>query len=158
MTAANAFILHTDGGCSPNPGPGGWGFVLDDAAGERIERCGGERESTNNRMELTAVIRGLEAALEASNGARPRVEIVADSQYVLKGLNEWMPGWKANGWTRKSGGRRQPVLNVDLWKRLDELKAAMDLEFTWVKGHSGHQDNERCDALVHEGRRAARHG
>lgn len=153
-----AFTLYTDGGCSPNPGPGGWGFVLDAPGEGRMERCGGDLDSTNNRMELTAVIRGLETALEGSGGVRPRVEIVADSQYVLKGLNEWMAGWKANGWTRKSGGRRQPVLNVDLWKRLDELKAAMDLEFTWVRGHSGHAENERCDALVHEGRRAAGSG
>jgi ribonuclease HI len=146
----DSFVLHTDGGCSPNPGPGGWAFVLGTTGGAEIERYGGESDSTNNRMELTAVIRGLETALEASGG-RPRVEIVADSQYVLKGMNEWMPGWKANGWTRKSGGRRQPVLNVDLWKRLDELKGLLDLKFTWVKGHSGHDGNERCDELVKRG-------
>lgn len=147
------FTLHTDGGCSPNPGPGGWAFVLEQN-GALSEQFGGEVDSTNNRMELTAVIRGFEAALEASEGGSPRIELIGDSQYVLKGLTEWMPGWKANNWTRKVSGSRKPVLNEDLWRRLDDLKAEIELTVTWVKGHSGHPGNERCDRLVKDGIRS----
>lgn len=147
------FTLHTDGGCSPNPGPGGWAFVLEHD-GKAIEQFGGESDSTNNRMELTAVIRGFEAALEASEGGLPRIELIGDSQYVLKGLTEWMPGWKANNWTRKVSGRRKPVLNDDLWRQLDTLKDRIELAVTWVKGHSGHPGNERCDLLVKDGIRS----
>lgn len=147
------FTLHTDGGSAPNPGPGGWAFVLDDGQSQ-IEQFGGERASTNNRMELTAVIRGFEAALDAEKGDRPVLELIADSQYVLKGLTEWMPGWKSNNWTRKVSGSRKPVLNVDLWKQLDELQARIELTVTWVRGHTGHAGNERCDALVKDGIRS----
>ncbi|MEE2971601.1 MAG: ribonuclease H [Planctomycetota bacterium] len=148
-----SFHLYTDGGCAPNPGPGGWAFVLQGSDGV-VERFGGEPDSTNNRMELTAVIRGFEAALEAAQGARPALELVADSQYVLKGLTEWMPGWKSNNWTRKVSGRRKPVLNVDLWQRLDELRQSIDLTVTWVRGHTGHPGNERCDTMVKDGIRS----
>ena len=147
------FTLHTDGGCSPNPGPGGWAFVLEHD-GTLTEQFGGEPKSTNNRMELTAVIRGFEAALEVSGGGSPAIELIGDSQYVLKGLTEWMPGWKANNWTRKVSGSRKPVLNEDLWRQLDSLKSEFELTVTWVKGHSGHPSNERCDVLVKDGIRS----
>ena len=147
------FTLHTDGGCSPNPGPGGWAFVLEHD-GAPTEQFGGEPDSTNNRMELTAVIRGFEAALKLCEGVSPAIELIGDSQYVLKGLTEWMPGWKANNWTRKVSGRRKPVLNEDLWRRLDSLKDDIELTVTWVKGHSGHPGNERCDRLVKDGIRS----
>ena len=129
------YVLHTDGGCSPNPGPGGWAFVLEGGP-EPVERFGGESASTNNRMELTAVIEGLQAVIAMSENQSPTVELIGDSQYVLKGLMEWMPGWKANNWTRKVSGRRKPVLNEDLWRRLDELKSEVDLSVAWVKGLS----------------------
>jgi len=134
--------LYTDGACSGNPGPGGWAFVLrHPATGKEIERSGGARETTNNRMELTAVIEGLRILKKPS-----RVLIHADSQYVLKGLSEWMDGWKKNGWTR--GKRHQPVQNVELWKALDELRQVHELEMIWVRGHAGHAENERCDELA----------
>ena len=135
-------ILHTDGGCSPNPGPGGWAYVLE-RNGTQKERSGSDPATTNNRMELTAVIRGLEATEEGE-----AVELVADSEYVLKGLGEWMPNWKANDWTRKVKGKRKPVLNVELWQRLDELANARSMTYTWVRGHTGNPLNERCDLLV----------
>ena len=137
-------ILYTDGACSGNPGPGGWAFVLrHPATGKEIEHAGGERETTNNRMELLAVIRGLEALKRST-----RVELVSDSTYVGKGLSEWMPKWKANGWRRKEGKQFKPVKNEDLWRRLDELIAAHRVRFTHVRGHTGHPENERCDALA----------
>lgn len=139
-------ILYTDGACSGNPGPGGWGFILEHpASGRRLEKSGGESETTNNRMELMAVIEGLLLL------KRPTpVEIVSDSTYVLKGLSEWMAGWKANGWRRKEGGRLAAVKNVDLWQKLDELAARHTLSFRKIKGHSGHPENERCDAMAVE--------
>ena len=145
-------VLYTDGGCSPNPGPGGWAFIL--ITGDRVqESFGGLSETTNNRMELTAVIRGLEAT-----GEGEEVSLHADSEYVLKGLTEWMPNWKAAGWTRKVSGRRKPVLNVDLWQRLDGLAAARQVSCTWVKGHSGDPRNERCDQMVNGVHEAFRRG
>ena len=134
--------LHTDGGCSPNPGLGGWAYVLEQG-GELIEGSGGDRETTNNRMELTAVIRGLQAVNEGN-----AVELISDSTYVLKGLSEWMPNWKAAGGTRKVSGKRKPVLNVDLWIELAALYESRKVTCTWVKGHSGNPRNERCDAMV----------
>lgn len=133
--------LFTDGACSGNPGPGGWAFLLrHPRSGKAVERSGGERETTNNRMELTAVIEGL-----SSLTRRSVVELYSDSQYVLKGLNEWMPGWKKKGWRTAS---KQPVKNVDLWKRLDALKDEHEIRFHWVKGHAGHPENERVDELA----------
>jgi len=133
--------LYTDGACSGNPGPGGWAFLLrHPRSGKAVERSGGEDETTNNRMELTAVIEGLGALTRASV-----VDLYSDSQYVLKGLNEWMPGWKKKGWRTAS---KQPVKNVDLWKRLDELKDGHEIRFHWVKGHAGHPENERVDELA----------
>ena len=136
--------LFADGACSGNPGPGGWAFILRHVkSGKEREASGGERESTNNRMELTAVIRGLEAL------TRPAViELVTDSIYVGKGLTEWLPKWKANGWRRHENGHWAEVKNEDLWRQLDELLARHRLSFTHIRGHSGHVENERCDVLA----------
>ncbi|MFZ1936156.1 MAG: ribonuclease HI [Thermoguttaceae bacterium] len=136
--------LFADGACSGNPGPGGWAFILRHVkSGKEREASGGERESTNNRMELTAVIRGLEAL------TRPAViELVTDSIYVGKGLTEWLPKWKANGWRRRENGHWAEVKNEDLWRQLDELLARHRLSFTHIRGHSGHVENERCDVLA----------
>lgn len=134
-------LLFTDGACSGNPGPGGWAYILKHpVSGSVREDSGGESLTTNNRMELTGVIRGLEALK-----SRSRVELWSDSQYVLKGLKEWMTGWKAKGW--KTAGKT-PVKNVDLWQQLDRLRGEHDLTFHWVRGHSDHPENERCDQLA----------
>ena len=136
--------LFTDGGCSGNPGPGGWAFVLRHlASGKELERAGAERHTTNNRMELTAVIRGL-AALKRST----RVELLSDSVYVGRGLSEWLPKWKANGWRRRDGKRWAEIKNEDLWRVLDQLLGKHAVRFTHVRGHSGHPENERCDTLA----------
>jgi ribonuclease HI len=136
--------LFTDGGCSGNPGPGGWAYILRHVKSGKVkEDFGAERETTNNRMELTAVIRGLEALKRSC-----RVELFTDSVYVGKGLSEWMPKWKANGWQRREGKRWKPIANEELWRRLDELVAKHDVKYTRVAGHSGHPENERCDELA----------
>lgn len=140
----DAVQLYTDGACSGNPGPGGWAFILvHPATGKVIDGSGAEPETTNNRMELTGAIRGLEAL------KRPcRVELVTDSQYVAKGLQEWMPKWKAQGWQRKENGRLKPVSNVDLWQQLDELAGRHVVRVRHVYGHSGHPENEACDRMA----------
>jgi ribonuclease HI len=136
--------LFTDGGCSGNPGPGGWAFILrHPSSGKEVEQSGAEEHTTNNRMELTAVVRGLEALQKPSE-----VELLTDSVYVGKGLTEWMKGWKANGWRRRDGKNWAPVKNDDLWRRLDELCAQHRLKYTRVAGHSGHPENDRCDELA----------
>jgi len=136
--------LYTDGACSGNPGPGGWAFILrHPVSGKEIERSGGEARTTNNRMELMAAIRGLESLKRASH-----VELMTDSMYVLKGLTDWMPKWKSNGWWRGRGRMAKPVKNLELWQRLDELKSRHELHLTYVPGHSGHEENERCDQLA----------
>jgi ribonuclease HI len=133
--------LFTDGACSGNPGPGGWAFILrHPASGKEIERSGGERATTNNRMELQAVIEGLSALSKPSS-----VDLYSDSQYVLNGLNEWIESWKRRGWKTAD---KKPVKNQDLWERLDELKTTHTLRFHWVRGHNEHPENERCDALA----------
>jgi len=138
--------LYTDGACSGNPGPGGWGFLLRcPRTGKQLERSGGEPKTTNNKMELTAVIRGLEALNEPCE-----VQLYADSNYVGQGLSSWMSGWKKRGWQRKDGSRLVPVKNVELWKRLDELMQTHRVVFRHVKGHAGHPENERCDQLAVE--------
>jgi ribonuclease HI len=137
-------ILYTDGACKGNPGPGGWAFVLQHPqSGKTLERFGSEPETTNNRMELLAVIEGLKVLIKPS-----QVEVVSDSKYVLQGLAEWMPKWKRNGWRRKEGNSFKPVKNVDLWQELDRLKSLHGLTFRHVWGHSGHIFNERCDKLA----------
>ncbi|MFK7883199.1 MAG: ribonuclease HI [Phycisphaerales bacterium] len=137
--------LFTDGACSGNPGPGGWGFLLrHPKTGKSIERSGGDKMTTNNRMELAAVIEGLTVLTRPSV-----VELYSDSQYVLNGLKQWMTGWKKKGWKTAS---KQPVKNVDLWKQLDQLKNGHDIRFNWVRGHAGHPENERVDDLAVEAR------
>ena len=136
--------IFTDGACSGNPGPGGWGAILISGAHER-EICGGEPATTNNRMELMAAIQALEAL------KRPcKVELHTDSQYVRKGITEWIGGWKARGWRTAD---KKPVKNEDLWKRLDAARARHDVDWRWVKGHNGHELNERADGLASKGMR-----
>lgn len=131
--------LYTDGACSGNPGPGGWG-VLMLWNGHEKEMSGGEAETTNNRMELTAVIEGLKAL-----NRECVVEVYTDSKYVMQGITEWMAGWKAKGWKTAA---KKPVKNQDLWMALDEQVQSHDVKFHWVKGHSGHPENERADSLA----------
>jgi ribonuclease HI len=139
-------IIYTDGGCEPNPGTGGWAAVLS-YEGKMKELSGGEVETTNNRMELTAAIRALEAL------KRPcKVILHTDSQYVKQGITEWIHSWRAKDWKRKTG----PILNVDLWKRLDDLNRRHDVEWRWVRGHAGDPMNERCDELAGEALRKLR--
>lgn len=139
--------LFTDGACSGNPGPGGWAFILrHPASGKVIERSGAERDTTNNRMELMAVIEGLGALR-----TRSLVDLTSDSQYVLKGMGEWLEQWKARGW-RTAG--KKPVKNQELWERLDGLLGKHDVRFHWIRGHAGHPENERCDQLAVEALRS----
>ena len=151
--------IYTDGGCSGNPGPGGWAYVIvqETFQGPAIlaERCGGEKATTNNRMELTAVIESLRAlkTLAASESAAPggpvsrKAAICTDSQYVQKGITEWIHKWKQNAWRTSD---KKPVKNQDLWAELDALAGEFSLEWVWVRGHSGVEFNERCDRLVQQ--------
>jgi ribonuclease HI len=132
--------IYTDGACKYNPGPGGWAFVLKEAGREVVERSGSEPHTTNNRMELMAVIRALETVPPGS-----RVEVHTDSQYVQKGMSEWLRDWKRRGWRTAD---KKPVKNVDLWQELDRLAGAHSVTWHWVKGHAGHPENERADALA----------
>lgn len=140
-------IAYTDGACSGNPGPGGWGVLMRAMADGAVvkERClsGGEPLTTNNRMELLAAIHALETLARAS-----KITIVTDSQYVKNGVTGWMPGWKRNGWKTSA---KKPVKNVELWQRLDEAQARHEVIWEWVKGHAGHPENERADELAREG-------
>jgi ribonuclease HI len=146
MTQSPEVQLYTDGACSGNPGPGGWAFLLvHPATGKSLEKSGAERETTNNRMELRAVIEGLTTLKRPT-----RVEVFTDSVYVGKGLMEYMPKWKANGWRRKEGAKFVPVKNEELWRRLDELVAKHQVKYTRVAGHSGHLENDRVDGLAVE--------
>jgi ribonuclease HI len=140
----NPVEIYTDGACKGNPGPGGWGVLMQSGT-TRKELYGGESSTTNNRMEMMAVIQALEAL------KRPcAVTLYLDSQYVLKGVTEWMPGWKAKGWRTAA---KQPVKNVELWKRLDDLlqKGGHKIDWRWVRGHNGDPGNERADALANLG-------
>jgi len=140
--------LYTDGACSGNPGPGGWAYILRHRASDsEREDSGGEARTTNNRMELMAVIRGLSALSRAS-----RVDVYSDSQYVLNGLQSWMDGWKKKGWVTAS---KAPVKNRDLWELLDELRGEHELSYHWIRGHSEHPENERADRLAVAARDAA---
>ena len=134
--------IYTDGACKGNPGPGGWGVLLRTAGAEK-ELFGGEAQTTNNRMELTAVIRGLQALR-----GRRRVTVFTDSQYVQKGISEWIHAWKRRGWRTAEG---KPVKNDDLWRQLDALAACHEVKWHWVRGHAGHAENERADALASRG-------
>ena len=131
--------IHTDGACRGNPGPGGWGAILKYDEHEKV-LSGAEADTTNNRMELLAAIQGLEAL------KRPcRVRLVTDSQYVRNGITQWMANWKRNNWRTAN---RKPVKNADLWERLDAASAQHDVDWVWVKGHAGHPENERADAVA----------
>lgn len=134
--------IYTDGACSGNPGPGGWGAILTTGAHEK-ELFGGERLTTNNRMELTAAIRSLEALKR-----RSRVDLYTDSQYVRQGITEWLVRWQRNGWLTAD---KKPVKNDDLWRRLAELTGQHEVRWNWVKGHAGHPENERADELARRG-------
>ena len=138
----NRVHIYTDGACKGNPGRGGWGALLRYGAHER-EMFGGERMTTNNRMELTAVIRALQALTRPSD-----VTVHTDSQYVQKGISEWIKGWKTRGWKTAD---RKPVKNEDLWRELDAQTTVHRIEWRWVRGHSGHPENERADALANRG-------
>ena len=142
---AHPFVqLFTDGACSGNPGPGGWGCILrHPSSGKEKEFSGGEARTTNNRMELQAVIEGLKQL-----SRRSKVEVITDSTYVAKGCMEWLPGWKRNDWRRKDGRQWVPIANEEHWKELDLLLAKHAISFTVVRGHSGHAENERCDQLA----------
>ncbi len=135
-------VIYADGACRGNPGPGGWGVWLKSGAHEK-ELFGGEKLTTNNRMELTAVIQAL-----ASLKVRCQVTIFTDSQYVRQGITSWIHGWKARGWRTAD---KQPVKNIELWQQLDTLNAAHDVTWKWVRGHSGDPGNERADGLANRG-------
>ena len=140
--AEDVVEIYADGACKGNPGPGGWGVLLR-AGGREKEMHGGEAQTTNNRMELTAVIEGLLALKEPSE-----VRVYTDSQYVQKGISEWIHNWKRRGWRTAD---KKPVKNEDLWRRLDEVAGRHRVQWFWVKGHAGHPENERADALANKG-------
>jgi ribonuclease HI len=141
--------IHTDGACSGNPGPGGWGAILS-FGGHDKELMGGEPHTTNNRMELTAAISALEALKRSCS-----VDLYTDSEYLRNGITKWINGWKRNGWRTAD---RKPVKNIDLWQRLDEALGSHQVRWHWVKGHAGHAMNERANELAREGLVAARAG
>ena len=140
--SANCIDIYADGACSGNPGPGGWGALLL-YNGHEKEICGGERDTTNNRMELMAAIQALEALKQPS-----QVRLHTDSVYVRDGITQWIERWKRNGWRTAA---KKPVKNVDLWQRLERSAERHDLEWHWVKGHAGHPENERADQLARDG-------
>lgn len=141
-TQSDAVIIYTDGACSGNPGPGGWGVVMI-YGDHRKEFSGGENNTTNNKMELTAAIEGLDALKRNCS-----VDLYTDSTYVRDGITKWIHGWKRNGWRTAA---KKPVKNADLWQRLDEAQARHDIRWHWVKGHAGHPENERADELARHG-------
>ncbi len=142
MSAKPKVVIHTDGACSGNPGPGGWGAILQ-AGARRKELKGGEALTTNNRMELTAAIKALEALKAPSE-----VDLYTDSNYLRGGITGWIKGWKKNGWRTAD---RKPVRNIELWQKLEETAARHQVRWHWVKGHHGHAENERADELAREG-------
>ena len=141
-SGAKRIVVHTDGACSGNPGPGGWGVILE-SDGRRKEISGGAPLTTNNRMELTAAIE----AIKALKGSQT-VEIHTDSEYLRKGITQWIHGWKRNGWKTAD---RKAVKNAELWQELDRLSQSHDIDWRWVRGHAGHDLNERADELAREG-------
>lgn len=143
MEEDNYLVVYTDGGCHGNPGPGGWGAVIIDGNDVR-ELSGGEKATTNNRMELTAAISVLETISKEEKWAGKTVRVFIDSQYVKNGITSWIAGWKRNGWKTAA---KKPVLNRDLWERLDSLASSLTVQWVWVKGHAGVKYNEICDQL-----------
>ena len=142
MSEEKIVELFTDGACRGNPGPGGWGVLMRYQGADKT-LFGGEKETTNNRMELMAAIMALESL------SRPcQVRLTSDSKYVLQGITEWIDGWKKKGWKNAA---KKPVKNADLWKRLDKAREAHDIDWQWVKGHSGHDENEIADQLANQG-------
>jgi ribonuclease HI len=140
--SGNRVVLHTDGACRGNPGPGGWGAILE-FSGQKKELYGHDPQTTNNRMEMTAVIESLKAL------KRPcQIDLHTDSKYVLQGMTEWLDGWKKKGWKTAA---KKPVKNVDLWQQLDEQAARHQINWHWVKGHSGNPGNEKADQLANRG-------
>jgi len=137
-------IIYTDGGCSGNPGPGGWAFVVQEGNGKSITNSGGEPFTTNNKMELTAVIEALRF-ITNTNEKIPAIHLFTDSQYVKQGITTWIHNWKRNGWRTAS---KSPVKNKELWQALDALRVDLPIQWDWVKGHSGVELNELCDTLV----------
>lgn len=135
--------LYTDGACLGNPGAGGWAFILrHPTSGKELIQSGGEAKTTNNRMEMLAVIEGLSALKNSA-----KVVLYSDSKYVLNGIADWMPKWKKNGWKRRPNASESDIKNLDLWKRMDELTLFHSVECVYVPGHSGHPENEHCDRL-----------
>ncbi|MCC6950995.1 MAG: ribonuclease HI [Phycisphaerales bacterium] len=152
MTHARPHVeLFTDGACSGNPGPGGWAYILrHPSSGATREASGAEPDTTNNRMELRAVIEGLRALTQPG-----LVDLTSDSQYVLKGMKEWLDAWKRRGWKTAD---KKPVKNQDLWETLDELRTLHEIRFHWIRGHNEHPENERCDQLAVAAYRSLRNG
>ena len=145
MKAEYDVILFTDGACLGNPGPGGWAYILRHvSSGSEKRSSGGEPQTTNNRMELSAVIEGLRALKAEGLG----VQVVTDSQYVSRGMTEWLPGWLRNDWRRGSKANSPEVKNVDLWKKLVALCDKQQVDFVYVPGHAGHPENEECDRMA----------
>ena len=137
-------MLYTDGGCSGNPGPGGWAFILRHLpTGKEMEGFGSEQHTTNNKMEMIAVIEGLKKLKR-----KTKVCVVTDSSYIQQGISTWIKNWKKNNWKRKDGNTWVPVKNVELWQEMDALVQQNEVTFTWIKGHAGHAENERCDELA----------
>lgn len=142
MTLSQEITVYTDGACDGNPGPGGWAAIIIED-GERRELSGGYAHTTNNRMELRAAIE----ALSSLAGRDKRIKLHTDSEYLRRGITEWMPSWKMKAWRKARGGA---VLNADLWQRLDTLAQALDVDWHWVRGHAGNVNNERCDRLANQ--------
>ncbi len=146
MSQTPDVILYTDGACSGNPGPGGWAAILKHPATNTVKKLsGGEADTTNNRMEMSAVIQGLQAL----KGEKPlRVHLVSDSEYVIKGLTEWIEGWIKNNWRRGKKAGAPPVKNIDLWQTLHTLAQEHTMSYEYVRGHTGHTENEECDRMA----------
>ena len=143
-TLDGALVIYTDGACSGNPGPGGWGVIMYHGKRQK-EMCGGDTSTTNNRMEMMAAIKALEAIKPGFSGP---IVLFTDSTYVLKGITEWIHGWKKRGWKKSD---KKPVINKDLWQQLDALNSVRDIQWKWVKGHAGDVGNEKADELARKG-------
>lgn len=148
MTNSGRLLIFTDGGCSGNPGPGGWAYVtVLEGQGVLTEKWGAEQRTTNNRMELLAAVSALESVVKDPSLKENALTVYTDSQYLQKGITLWIQGWKRNGWKTSA---KEPVKNQDLWQRLDQLTGMLAVEWRWVKGHAGHEYNERVDRLTQD--------